>query len=210
MISPGRTPEPAPIIPGGFFIFGPMVVRTTVAADAADLINLNEAKEYLRVSGSDEDSLITDLVQVAVDQVEAMANTSYKAVVAYGYLEHFQNCRFPVGPVTEVSEVHYKPSGSETYSLLSTNFYYVSTEGSAARIAFHEYPSLEEDAYERIRITFSYGYDGTTHLRPTQLRQAALLYLTHLYDNRTAVSFTGRPQVVPMGVDALVSTFRHL
>lgn len=204
---------PYPVLEGGLGplpYFRLMVIRETSDAPGGDLIPLADAKAYLRVDHSSDDTLIQELVNVAVTQVSDMANTRWKTVQAYGYLEDFYNCRFPVGPVTAITAVHYKRSGDGAYTVLPTSKYYYSLEGVGARIAFDNYPSLEEDAYERVRITFSYGYDASVQHRPPQLKQAAFLLLSHYYDNRTAVSFTGRPQVVPMAVDSLVSTFRYL
>jgi uncharacterized phiE125 gp8 family phage protein len=187
-----------------------MKVRPTQDNPALDLLSLADAKAYLRVDHSSDDNLIEDLVQVAVDHVVATANTRWKSTTAYGYLEGFFYSRFPVGPVTAVTAVEYIAQGGTTYTTLPTGKYYYSIQGGQAWIQFHNYPALKTEAAERVRISFTYGYDGSIYQRPTQLKQAAKMMVAHLYDNRLPVVVGPRMNTMPFHVEALTSTFRYL
>jgi len=187
-----------------------MKVRPTQDTPALDLLSLADAKAFLRVDHSSDDDLIEALIQAAVDQVTHTANTRWKSTTAYGYLEGFFNSRFPVGPVTAVTSVEYIAQGSSTYSTLPTAKYYYGINGGQAHIYFHNYPALETEAAERVRIAFTYGYDDSTYIRPSQLEQAAKMMVAHLYDNRLPVVVGPRMNVMPFHIDALTSTFRYL
>ena len=188
-----------------------MKIRDTSDAPALDLLSLADAKAYLRVDHTDDDSLIEDLVQVAVDQVTSTANTSWKSRQAFGYLEGFFDATFPVGPVTLVSQVEYIAQGDTTYTTLPTTSYYYSILAGQARIYFHDYPSTETEAAERVRISFTYGYDdGSTYNRPSQISMAAKMYVAHMYDNRLPVVVGPRMSVMPFHIEALTNSFRYL
>jgi len=188
-----------------------MKVRVTQDAPALDLLSLADAKAYLRVDHSSDDDLIEDLIQVAVDQVSDIANTRWKSSTAYGYLEGFHTATFPVGPVTAVTAVEYIAQGDTTYSTLATTKYYYSILAGQACIYFHDYPSVETEAAERVRISFTYGYDsGATYQRPSQLLMAAKMMVAHLYDNRLPVAVGPRVNAMPFHIEALTNTFRYL
>lgn len=173
------------------------------------VVSVADAKAYLRVDHSADDSLIEDLIAAANSQVEDMANTRIRSLAAYGFLQNFTDSDFPVGPVTAISAVHYKASG-ETYTLLPTTKYYYSLGTHPARIHFDNYPDLEDEALERVRISFEYGFDNVNHMRPVQFKQAVLMLVTHLYENRSPVTIGPAPKTVPLSVESLVSTFRQL
>ena len=189
-----------------------MRVRDTSDAPALDLVSLADAKAYLRVDTSAEDDLIEDLIQVASDQIAAETNTRWKSVNAYGYLEDFVSAAFPVGPVTAITAVEYKASG-DTYTTLPTSKYHFAIETHPARIVFDDLPSLEPDAMERIRITFTYGFTSPNtapHPTPPQYAQAIKMLTAHLYDFRSPVYAGQKITEVPMGVKNLINVIRQL
>jgi uncharacterized phiE125 gp8 family phage protein len=59
------------------------------------------------------------------------------------------------------------------------------------------------------RITVTLGYGATPDLIPAPIRQAALLLISHLYQNREAVTGWGAAlQETPLGVAALLAPYR--
>lgn len=186
-----------------------MKIRNSSDAPALDLVSLAEAKNYLKVDASDDNDLIEDLIQTASDHIADSANTCWKAREAYGYMESWTACRFPVGPVILVNAVEYKASG-DTYVTMPTSMYSIAVNTYPAYIKFHDFPSLEPEALERIRISFQYGHDNSTHLRPPQYKQAILALVAHFYDYRNPVQTGGVVRQIPLHVESLISTFRYL
>lgn len=186
-----------------------MRIQDTSDITVADLVPLADVKDYLRVDGTDEDDLIGDLMDAACAQVQDMTNTRIKTVQAYGFLEGFFNSDFPVGQVNSVTAVHYKASG-DTYTELDSSKWYTRLTGTPARIQFVNYPSLEPDALHRVRITFSYGYDDSAFLRPKQYAMSIKMLVAHMYDNRLPAVVGRSIGTVPLHVESLISTFRHL
>lgn len=186
-----------------------MKVQNRSDGPALDLVSLATAKNYLRVDSTDDDDLIEALIQTASDQIGDSANTAWKEREAYGYLESWQHARFPIGPVTAVTAVEYKGSG-DTYTTLATSKYSVAINTYPAVIQFYNFPALEVEALERIRISFRYGHDNVTHLRPPQYAQAILNLVAHFYDYRNPVQTGGVVRQIPLHVESLISTFRYL
>ena len=186
-----------------------MRVQDRDTTSPLDVISVADAKTYMRVDHSADDALIEDLIVAANAQVEAMANTKVRALNAYAYLDDFRNSDFPVGPVVSIGLVEYKASG-DTYTTLDTSKYWFSLTSHPARIEFDAYPDLEDEALDRVRISFEYGFDNVNHMRPSQYKQAVLILVTHLYENRSPVVMGATPKAVPMSLEALVSTFRQL
>ena len=188
-----------------------MRVTPSASSEYSGIITLTEAKAYLRVDTSAEDSLIGDCLLAATQQIEDMANTRLKSVTSAGYIDAFYTTRFPVGPIVSVGSVQYKKQGQpSTYTTLPTTQWYATVQGVEARISFVNPPALEPDCLDRVKINFDYGYDNSQHMRPRQFKQAILMLTLHYYDNRSPVSHTGKPVAVPMSVTSLVSTFRQL
>ena len=191
------------------YLAGMMRYRDVGEGSALDLVNLAETKDYLRVDTSDDDALITRLIEAAAEQVASMTNTQIKPIEAYGYLEHFRNADFPVGPVTAVTSVEYKASGN-TYTTLDTGSYHLRINTHPARIEFDNPPNLDDDQLERVRISFRYGVGTAEHPRKEAHILAVRMLAAHYYDNRSPVSTGPVPRAVPMHVEALINPLRKL
>jgi uncharacterized phiE125 gp8 family phage protein len=75
--------------------------------DGAEPINLETAKDWLRVTTEDDDAVITDLITVARKRIEAYSVRSMvaKNIVLTGYLD--TAFILPYSPVSNVSAVKY-------------------------------------------------------------------------------------------------------
>jgi hypothetical protein len=73
--------------------------------DGAEPISLETAKDWLRVTTEDDDTIITDLITVARQRVEAFSLISMvaKSIVLTGYIE--LPLFLPYSPISTVSAV---------------------------------------------------------------------------------------------------------
>lgn len=116
-------------------------------------------------------------------------------------------------PLVSVDKVEYLQDGA--YLTLAAGQWvsrHVSDEVTIVRMAAGvAWPRVDNDE-AAWKITTTLGYGATPDLVPAPIRQAALLLVSHLYQNReavTAVTGSGSAlQVTPMGVAALLSPYR--
>lgn len=174
-------------------------------------ISLTEAKLHLRVDGSGEDALISDLIRAAREHVENLTGRATTNRLVRETFDSFPESlnvltlQFP--PVSALSGVTYS-SGTESTTRETTHsglrllddqpgIYAVSGWSGAADI-----PGAVE-----VRYVAGYGASGSDVPRP--MRQAILLLVGHWFANRESVTAGQSPAEVPQAVTALLWPYRN-
>lgn len=167
-------------------------------------VTLDEAKTHLRVDGTDENDLITALIQSAVSHMDC--GWIGRALMTQTWelrIDRFSDeITIPYPPLQSVDSVKYiDENGVE--QTLSTDVYRVLL-GEPAKISLKygkSWPSTR-DELQAVRITFTAGYETL----PAPLKSALLLHIGTLYRDREA---TGQQQVeLPMAYEALLLPFK--
>lgn len=140
-------------------------------------LSLAEAKLYLRVDGSAEDSLITDMI-VAVR--EAAEEYLHKSLITQSWQMTFENyapgcVALAKGPVQSIASVKTR-SQTAVEATVSEELYHL----SAVEDALHFESTIL--AHE-VEITYVCGY-GDAEDVPASVRQGMLLHLAALYEDR--------------------------
>lgn len=188
----------------------PRLVRVT--PPAVTPVSLVEAKAHLRVDHSDDDALITALIEAATGHLDgwtgilgrALINQTWRVdVPAWGY-----PLRLPLGPVQSVTSVAYWDVNN-TDAVFAAERYSLHTDALGAAIHLNSgssWPSVysRQDA---IRVTFVAGYGLAAADVPAPIRQAILLLVGHWYANREAV-VSGNFEQLPLAVNALLTPLR--
>ncbi len=172
-------------------------------------IDLPYAKTFLRVDGSDEDGLISDLIVSARLRVEALIRVSLvtrrrlyttdKLSDSGLYINH--------GPVSQVHSVKAVDKDGTMHGL--TPFHYtVDLRAVPARLCLNQPYRWSNfgsgTAYAEIELDSGYG-SGAGDV-PMPLKQAVLLLVAQGYEYRAY----GTAPPVPMMVDALLMPYRSL
>ena len=89
---------------------------TGSAVDQDTIITVAELKSHLRVTHTQEDTLIGALRSAAISYVEEYCNIKLGSYTARGYLPGFYNAYIPIGPVTAISEVKYQTTQDKDYT----------------------------------------------------------------------------------------------
>jgi len=165
-------------------------------------VTLTQAKAQLRVTHTDEDTYITDLIARARAWVERyIASPIAASAVIDTFLEF--------GDYLELTR-------SPFISL--TSIAYVDSEGDAATIDLVETPPRVQDGliyppttgwpaietYSTITVTYQAGFATT----PPELDQAMLLLIGHWYQHREGVVVGATTEPLDYAIEALVGPFR--
>jgi uncharacterized phiE125 gp8 family phage protein len=171
-------------------------------------VTLTEAKLHCRVDGSSEDTLITGLIQAAREHVENII--LHKALVTQT-LEYVisafpeNDLQLPMPPLASVTSIKYTDSvGVE--STIAPADYVVNSDCSPGLVipAYGKsWPSATLRPSGGIRVRYVAGY-GLAASVPQGFKQAILLLIGHLYQNRELMANASLGEM-PFAVTALCS-----
>lgn len=181
-------------------------VQNVSAANYSSVISTADLKAHLRVTSSDEDSLIESYRTAACEFVENYCNTRLNSQNVYFYAHSFAALgEFPIAPVQSVTAVEYKATKDGAYLSWAATNYYTELARNPALIKFIAVPSVDANAITPIRITCVCGHSST----PEALVQAVRLLVAHMFENRQAAE-VGNIKEIPLGIYSLMNTYRTI
>ena len=148
-------------------------------------VSVADAKAHLRVTGSDHDSLIEDLIWGASKQFEKRANSclssqTWKAFVEKGY-EELELWKYPIAGI---SSIQYYDSDNALQTLSTGDYYSNVNTGSTGWnprpivIFITDVPSTY-DREDAMIVTFSAGYSTIDN----DVKQALYNWMYRKYEN---------------------------
>lgn len=172
---------------------------TRTSAPATEPLTLAEAKLYLRVDNTDEDTLISDLIVAARMMAEtwlrrSLITQAWKIAYDDGIPEDVQ---LPMGPVNSVSSVVAVNRDASVQVIDSAGYW---LDAAQNRLMLDN-PLLGF----RIEITYATGY-GDAAAVPTPIKQGMLAHIAALYDSRGENGETSLPEQAA----ALYAPFREM
>lgn len=188
---------------------------TLKSEPAVEPLSLEEAKLHLRVDGTDEDSLITFLIGTARHDVETITRRALITQTWELVMDDWPDDDWfpvPMPKLQSILSIKYKDENGVEYTFDPEN-YAVDTDSVVGRVMLFDdadWPSDELYPVSAIRVEFTAGYGDTGSDVPAPIRQAMKLLIGHYYENREAVinSTGANIQLLPMGVSALLQTYR--
>ena len=148
------------------------------------MLSLSEAKKHLVVEDSHDDALIGSLVAAATDFIEGHTHQTIKERVKTLVIDGFSDeIELPAVPVQSVDSIKYNDT-DEAEQTLATSVYRVDSRNLKTKVCLaydQDWPNTTA-APESVTITYTAGYEAG--LEPELLKQAALLLLGSLYDQR--------------------------
>ena len=173
-----------------------------------EVISLTEAKEYLRVDHTGDDTYITELIKIARMQVLKDTNT---AVVDLDVTEYFD--RWPKDGIYQL-----RYSGK-----LGSNFTikYYNNSNVLTTLAFENYrmirymgmPKVEmvntPTIYDRLdAIEIKYSVEPENDDETRTLKIAMYMLIQHYYDNRSPVSYL-KVEEMPLGYKNIINQYKN-
>lgn len=181
------------------------MIISRVGAAASDVVTLAEAKAHLRVTASDEDTLIGALVATATGMVSEMSGRVLGEEVWRWSFKPDGAMVFPRVPVVSVDEITYLDAAWDEQTATVGDFV-VTADPDYPKImpgfaASWPVTAVRDDA---VTVEFTAGLTEV----PAELKHAILLIVGHLYANREA-STEGAMTDLPLGVEAMVALHRR-
>ena len=151
------------------------LIRST--PPATEPLSLAEAKLYLRVDGSDEDTLITDMIAAVREAAEEYLRRSLVTQSWALRYEGYAPARVPLpkGPVREVTEVKAVDRDGNDAPVDTALYHLAPTED-----ALHFESVVLGHAVE---IAYTAGYGDAKDV-PVSIKQGMLLHLAALHEDR--------------------------
>lgn len=183
----------------------------------AEIMTLSEGKLHLKVDGTDDDALITLLIQASREMVEEFCNRSLITQTREIRLDCFPNYKeleLTYGVVqggidgddpAEV-EINYYDENDDLQVVPTTDYFLDSTSDIARIVVKNSWPSTYSKP-NAVSIIYNAGYGDTSTDVPGALIAAAKMILAHLYENRQEVS-VGSLEQIPFGAYALMNPYR--
>jgi len=178
-----------------------------LSAPVVEPIDLAYAKTFLRVDGTDEDTLIETLIKTARHKVENMIDRTlisrsfiYRCLVPHG------SClSLPRPPLLSVARLTVIAENDQAVDIPASD-YSVTKRRDPAQINLK--PGINWTDYlaefVTLEVEFTAGYGETPDDVPLPIRQAILLLLAHSYEYREMST----SPAVPIMVEALLSPYR--
>lgn len=152
-----------------------------VANPLVEPISVLEAKTFLRIDGDDEDALLTDMIAAA--RLAAEEQTG-KSLITQSWQIAFDSSpppvvQLPFAPIQSVTSViTLDEAGDET--VISPSHYYLN---ALEELVFNAIPMGH-----MVRIRYVAGYGDAASDVPTDMAQAMLLHVAHLFEHRDSMT----------------------
>lgn len=199
--------------------------RSQIVPPAAFPVTLAEVKDQLRITSSDEDDFLDRLIEVATEYTENYLSSALMEQTFKFYYDSFpaynggtceQAIVIPLPPLISITSIEYYDS-SNVLQTWSASEYVADVDNFPALVYpdyGYNYPSTRFFA-KSVIITAVCGYEnsGASPIDladnvPTNIKQAILLLIGHLYENREMTVPMITIKEIPMGYAQLLVAYR--
>lgn len=191
---------------------------TLVTAATREPVSLEEAKDHLRYTATDQDALIDALIRTALESVEQFTS---RAVITQTWdlkRDRFPSSaaaplRVPRAPLQSVTSITYIDNDGVSQTWASSEYDVDAPSGPLAprgRIlpAYSKTWPTTREVMNAVTVRFIAGYGDDGGDAPASIRQAMLLTISHLFQNREDVVVGVSAIELPQGVPALLWNYR--
>lgn len=184
-------------------------VRTT--APAATPVSLTEVKAHCRVDGTDSDTVLTALLNAAVDHLDGWSGILGRCLVTQTWRQDFASfgcLRLPLGPVSSIDTITYFDD-ENAQQTLPDSIYTLRSDALGAFVDLkpdQAWPSVYNRA-DAVSVTFIAGTAAADV--PAAIKAAIMLLVSHWNEHREA-AIEGGVSELPMGVAALIAPYRRV
>ena len=170
---------------------------TTTVAPSATIVTLQAAKDYLRVDYSEDDTLITNLIETARIRLEQYASVAMTArtLKVVAYVDEF--IELPYAPINSISLVEYW-DGAAWVAMVLGDYRVI---GDTYKKVYFTSPIMSD-----FRFTYTCGYTTT----PQTMKTALLKMVSDLYEYRESSVEATKPSANLMTAYELMKPFKRI
>jgi uncharacterized phiE125 gp8 family phage protein len=172
----------------------------------AEIITLAEAKLYLRVDYTTDDSYITDLIKIVRVQILKDTNQVLVSQVITEYFSEWTKelvLQYP-GTLSSYALRYYDSSNTDTLLVEGTDYRIIECFG-LVKLEIIQAPTLY-NRLDAIRFDYIVAPQNSDSIAP--LKIALYMLLQHYYDNRSAVSFL-KAEEMPLGYKSIIANYKN-
>jgi uncharacterized phiE125 gp8 family phage protein len=172
-------------------------------------VTLTEAKSHLRITDSNNDTYITAIIKPARIKCENLTGRSLAPQTFELILDNFpyEKIEIPMPPVTTLSSIKYKDSdGIETEWTSSEYIFYDSEPAVIVPAYGYSWPSFTPYPMGAVKVRYVAGHTAANI--PVPVKQAILLLIGHLFENREAVISGNELKEIPLGINSLLFDYK--
>ena len=174
------------------------------------LFTTAEAKDFLKVDTTADDTLIDNLIKAATQSCEEYTNQYFLDTLVTQYSDNWLEVyRLYKSPVSTLTHIKYYDS-SDTLQTLAASNYILDNVSKPARIGLAvdgELPTLA-DRINAVEVKYTVGYGENSTDVPDGIKQAVLFTIGNWYENRQTV-ITGRTATeLPLSSQYLLNQYK--
>jgi uncharacterized phiE125 gp8 family phage protein len=168
------------------------------AAPAAEPLVLSDVKDYLKISGSSDDTIITNLIKTVRESAEkflrvSLINQSWKLLYDQYTPSEITLLMGPVQSITSVTAI----ARDESTTVISSSTYYLSA--GKQKLIFDA-----NIVSQRVEIVYLCGYGAAASSVPNPIKHGMLSHIGAIYDGRAGGN------VIPMQSKELYAPYKMI
>ena len=179
-------------------------------------VSVDEAKARLRIDSTDEDSTVGLMITAATAYLDGWSGTLGRALVTQTWAQSFSDfpvgrrLRLPLAPVQSISSITYQDADDVEQTFDASN-YRLQTDALGPYVELKRGSSwpgtINRD--DAVTVTFVAGYGDNAADVPGSIRDAMILMIGHLFENREATSPLTIKEI-PWGAKTLLAPFNRI
>ena len=181
------------------------------AGPAQEPVSLLEAKDFMRLDGSEDDVLVSTLITAARIHIET---TLGKILITQNwsyFLDKWPQSKttyLPIDPIQTIEEVRFHDAQG-SYEVIPVEDYSTDIISNHPRIRFHgAKPVNATSHFNQLEIRFVAGFGDEPADVPSDLKQALHMLAAHWFEQRDPIAFGGNFTEVPHTIQALLNNYK--
>ena len=174
------------------------------------LFTTTEAKDFLKVDTTADDTLIDSLIKAATQSCQIFTNRYFLSTIVTQYSDKWDGIyTLYKSPVFGINHIKYFDSNDTEQTLASSN-YILDNVSQPARIGIAVNGTLPDlaDRINAVHVEYKVGYGTTSDFVPEGIKQAVLITIGNWYENRQTV-ITGRTATeLPLSSQYLLEQYK--